>query len=106
MLRVLVLLSVVCVARGSICCVPRQWEGNEGSELGLLREGAPYPNFIQVSIPPPVFYEKLFFVSIIKVQVIFMISEILQYGTIQFYGTLYKIDEIVENASTSQFLFI
>lgn len=50
MLRVLVLLSVVCVARGSICCVPRQWEGNEGSALGLLREGAPYPNFIQSSV--------------------------------------------------------
>uniref|UniRef100_A0A8W8LRJ5 Uncharacterized protein n=1 Tax=Magallana gigas TaxID=29159 RepID=A0A8W8LRJ5_MAGGI len=50
MLRVLVLLSAVCVTRGSICCVPRQWEGNEGSELGLLREGAPYPNFIQSSV--------------------------------------------------------
>ncbi|XP_022315523.1 ependymin-related protein 1-like [Crassostrea virginica] len=50
MLRIVVLLSVACVAWASICCVPRQWEGTEGTALGLMRDGAPQPNFIQSSI--------------------------------------------------------
>ncbi|XP_062615336.1 mammalian ependymin-related protein 1-like [Saccostrea cucullata] len=50
MLRVLIFLSVAYVARCSICCVPRQWEGTEGSAIGVVREGAPNSNFIQSSV--------------------------------------------------------
>ncbi|XP_056019937.1 mammalian ependymin-related protein 1-like [Ostrea edulis] len=50
MLQVFVFLSFAYVARCNICCVPRQWEGQEGSQLGSMMDGAAIPNFIQSSV--------------------------------------------------------